>query len=71
MGAYELGAGPGHWFVWVNNLAALPLGLLCPVRTVRAFVRGRRARSLYMDPTPYEALLNMPLAQLRERMQIR
>ena len=71
MGAYELGAGSLHWFVWINNLGALPLGLLCPVRTARAFFRGLLARSLYLDDTPYEELLEMPVDELRARLRIR
>lgn len=70
MGAFELGAGSLHWFVWLNNVSALFLGVLCPFRTLRAFVRGVRARSLYLDDTPYEALLAMPLDELRRRLRI-
>lgn len=70
MGAFELGAGSLHWFVWLNNVAALWLGVLCPWRTARAFVRGLKARSLYLDDTPYEALLAMSLDALRERLRI-
>lgn len=70
MGAFELGAGPGHWFVWLNNGAALMLGALCPVRTARAFVRGLKARSLYRDDTRYEELLEMRLSDLRARLRV-
>lgn len=70
MGAYELGAGSLHWFVWLNNLGALWLGLLCPWRTLRAFVRGSRARSLYLDEAPYEELLATPLDELRRRLRV-
>ncbi|HJL16698.1 MAG TPA: hypothetical protein RMH99_13630 [Sandaracinaceae bacterium LLY-WYZ-13_1] len=71
MGAWELGAGPRHWFVWLNDVGALALGVLCPRRAVRAFRRGRSARSLYRDDTPYEALLEMRLSELRARLGIR
>lgn len=70
MGAFELGAGSLHWFVWLNNLGALFLGVLCPWRTTRAFVRGLTARSLYLDDTPYQALLAMPVDELRARLRI-
>ncbi len=70
MGAWELSAGPGHFFVWVNNVGALALGVLAPVRTVRAFARGLRSRSLYNDETPYEALLDMSIDDLRARLGI-
>ena len=68
MGAWELGAGPGHWFVWLNDLGALALGVLCPLRAARAFARGLRCRSLYGDDTPYEGLLDMELHALRARL---
>lgn len=71
MGAWELGAGPGHWFVWVNDLGALELGVLCPLRTARAFARGLRCRSLYRDDTSYEALLEMETEALRARLGLR
>jgi ubiquinone biosynthesis protein Coq4 len=71
MGAWELGAGPRHWFVWANDLGALALGVLCPIRTARAFRRGRRYRSLYRDDTPYEALLRMRVSELRARLRVR
>ncbi|MCB9594623.1 MAG: hypothetical protein H6719_17955 [Sandaracinaceae bacterium] len=70
MGAFELGAGSLHWFVWLNNVSALFLGVLCPWRTLRAFVRGVKARSLYLDDTPYEALLAMPVDELRARLRV-
>jgi len=53
VGAWELAAGPRHWFVWLNDLGAtLALGGLCPLRTAKAFARGLRCRSLYRDDTP-------------------
>jgi ubiquinone biosynthesis protein Coq4 len=70
MGAWELGAGPGHWFVWVNNVGALALGVLCPLRTLRAFSRGVRARSLYREAIDYEAILDMPIEELRDRLGV-
>lgn len=71
LGAWELGAGPGHWFVWANNAAALFLGVLAPVRTARAFARGLGCRSLYRDETPYDRLLEMPVLALRAKLRIR
>lgn len=71
MGAWELAAGPGHWFVWLNNLGALALGVLCPLRTARAFARGLRARSLYHDETDYDELLATPVDDVRRRLRIR
>jgi ubiquinone biosynthesis protein Coq4 len=47
--AWELAAGCGrYWAAWVLNLGALGIGMLiAPLRTARAFARGRRSKSLY------------------------
>src|SRR5579871_6284939 len=47
--AWELGAGCGdHLFVWWIAASAAVVGLvIAPLRTIRAFRRGRRCRSLY------------------------
>ncbi|MFK7991537.1 MAG: hypothetical protein AB8I08_36310 [Sandaracinaceae bacterium] len=68
MGAWEIGAGPRHWFVWLNNLGALALGALAPVRTARAFVAGVRCRSLYRSELPYDAMLSMDVEALRHEV---
>lgn len=62
-------AGVGA-FVWLNNGGALLLGVLAPVRTMKAFVRGLRCRSLYLDASEYEALLDMRVDELRARVGI-
>ncbi|HEY8431902.1 MAG TPA: hypothetical protein VIL20_26175 [Sandaracinaceae bacterium] len=58
-------------FVWANNGAALMLGVLAPVRTLKAFVRGLGCRSLYRDEAGYEALLEMRVEELRARVGTR
>ena len=52
IGAYELAAGCGRSLpAWFYNLGSFSLGLTyCPRKLVRAFARGRRARSLYLQP---------------------
>jgi hypothetical protein len=52
IGAYELAAGCGSSVpAWFYNLGSFSLGALyCPRKLVRAFARGRRARSLYLQP---------------------
>lgn len=49
MSAWELGAGCGRYgFAWQINLQGMVSGLLiAPLRTLRAFRRGLRSRSLY------------------------
>lgn len=68
VGAWELAAGSGHWFVLLNNLLALPLGLLAPRATVRAFRRGRRCRSLHRHPASWEQLLTRDVDELRREL---
>lgn len=70
LGAWELATGPKHWFVWLNDLGALFLGVLAPIRTAKAFARGLACRSLYRDDTPYEVLLEMRIEELRARLGI-
>ena len=46
---YELGSGCGpFWIAWLINLGAFALGLVvCPQPMFKAFLRGRRAASVY------------------------
>ena len=46
---YELGSGCGRfWIAWLINLGMFGLGLgACPRRLFHAFLRGRRAESVY------------------------
>ena len=50
--AFELGAGCGaSWPAWFYDLGGFALGVFAwPERTLRAFLRGRHARSLYLHP---------------------
>lgn len=69
--AWEIAAGTRpHWFALFIDLAGLAVGLLiAPLRTFRAFVRGRRSRSLYSEPLSDE-LLSIPVASTRTRLGI-
>lgn len=62
---WELGAGcRGFAAAWVLNLAALAAGVVvAPRRVLAAFVRGRRAQSLY--GRDLDALLDTTVAALR------
>lgn len=63
--AWELGAGCKDYLAaWVLNLGGLAGGVLrAPVRTFRAFARGRRDQSLYgLD---FEPLLERSVGELR------
>ena len=71
IGAWEIGAGCGRYYAaWVLNLSAFPIGLLIsPRRVYRAFVRGRRSRSLY-DRAFGDDLLALDVRTLRSRLQL-
>lgn len=68
--AWEIAAGcRGFVAAWVLNLSGLVGGLAsAPVRTFRAFVRGRRERATYA--LPYEATLERPLDDVRRELGI-
>ncbi len=69
IGAWEVGAGCGrYWAAWYLDLTAFGLGMwISPRRMFRAFVRGRRSRSLY-DRAMGEDLLALRVGELRERL---
>lgn len=66
--AWEIAAGcKSFGAAWVLNLGGLASGALvrCPVRTFRAFVRGRREETTYGHDL--EEMLNLTVAEARER----
>jgi hypothetical protein len=71
IGAWELVAGCNSLFLWWINLSAIGLGLLLnPWRTVRAAARALGHRTLYRDPLPYPALLELTVGELRARLKM-
>lgn len=70
--AWELGAGCGRYAAaWLLNLAGMALGfVIAPVRTWRAFRRGRRCRALYASGWSDE-LLTLTVGELRDRLGLR
>ena len=71
IGAWELAAGCGkHLPAWILNGCAMVIGfVIAPRRTVRAFQRGRRSRTLY-DGEFHEDYLEMTVGKLRERLGV-
>lgn len=69
--AWEVAAGTWpHWFALCLDLAGLAVGLvIAPLRTFRAFARGRRSRSLYSEPLTDE-LLSTQIGSARTRLGI-
>jgi hypothetical protein len=69
--AWELRGGIHSWFLWLFKLSAIFLGLfLAPRRVVRALRRARGQRTLYMDPPPYEVILEMRVGELRAKLGV-
>jgi hypothetical protein len=67
--AWELASGCASYrAAWIFNLLAFPLGLLiAPLRTWRAFQRGRASGNLYCSPWD-ETWLDASLGSLRARL---
>ena len=65
--AWEIAAGCKTFAAaWALNLSGMVAGaLVAPRRTFRAFVRGRRSRTLYGEP--FEPLLEMTVKEIREK----
>lgn len=67
--AWELATGCGRYvFAWVITMPAIAVGLLvAPLRTWRAWVRGRHTRSLYAERWS-DALLHKTVGELRREL---
>ncbi|MDX2170950.1 MAG: hypothetical protein SF182_28030 [Deltaproteobacteria bacterium] len=70
--AYEIGAGCGPFaWAWLLNLQALSLApTIAPRRALRAFVRGRHARSLYYQGEFQDALLDQSVGDVRRTLTL-
>jgi hypothetical protein len=71
IGAWEIGSGCGRYTAaWILDLGGFAIGLaIAPRRTYRAFLRGRRARTLYHDGW-CDDLLELSVEQLRARIGV-
>ena len=69
--AWEIGGGcADHGAAWLLNMSALAIGaVIAPVRTLAAFARGRRSRTLYSGEF-VPALLAESLGALRRRLEL-
>lgn len=69
--AWEIAAGcTDYWAAWVLNTGAFSYGVvLAPRRTYRAFMRGRRSRTLYYSGW-HDGLLEISVAELRRRLAL-
>ena len=70
--AFEIGTGCGPYLIaWLINAGMMALGVVARPRSVyRAFVRGRRTRSIYRLGWTREALLACNLSELRQTLGI-
>ncbi len=68
--AWELGAGCKDFYAaWILNLGGVGLGAwFMPRRSYRAFLRGRRSRTLY--GLPFEKVLQQTVAEARDEMGV-
>ena len=68
--AWEIGAGLGGlWIAWLICVPFFLAGLIVsPRRVIRAYRAGRHCRSLFVDRTPYEALLVLTVRKLRSQV---
>jgi hypothetical protein len=69
--AYELGCGCGSYLIaWLINLGLFGVALFVRPRSLfRAFVRGRRAKSVYAWPDP-STLPGTTVRELRARLAV-
>ncbi|MEO8706784.1 MAG: hypothetical protein ABI867_42550 [Kofleriaceae bacterium] len=69
IGAWEVGAGCGRYYAaWVLNLSVMGLGMwISPRRVVRAFLRGRRSKTLY-DRAFGDDLLALRVGELKAKL---
>ncbi len=70
LGAYEVASGCGrHWVSWFLEHEVFSFGLLfAPRRDALAFLRGRRAGSLYDRREADDALLARPLEEVEREL---
>lgn len=71
IGAWEIGGGCGdYWAAWALNISAFAVGLLlAPRRVYRAFVRGRRSKTLYHGGWR-PGLLDRSVDELRAELEV-
>ncbi|MGH7710715.1 MAG: hypothetical protein ACREOG_05495 [Gemmatimonadaceae bacterium] len=69
---YELASGCGpFWMAWLINLGMFALGLVvCPRPMFQAFVRGRRASSIYTRTEDRATLSAMTVAALKRMSRV-
>jgi hypothetical protein len=67
--AYELRAGCGSVMVFILCVGAILIAMfVAPRRVWRAWKRAKGAHTLYHTKLPYETLLEMSVADLREQL---
>jgi len=67
--AYELRAGCGSVMVFILCVGAILIAMfVAPGRVWRAWKRAKGAHTLYHTKLPYETLLEMSVADLREQL---
>ena len=71
IGAWELRAGCNSFITYFLNGGGVFIGLfLSPGRVWQAFRAAKGQHTLYLDSLPYERLLQMSIAEVRQRLCI-
>lgn len=71
IGAWELRAGCNSFITYFLNGGGVIIGmLLSPSRVWRAFRAAKGQHTLYLDSLSYERLLQMSIAEVRQRLRI-
>jgi len=72
IGAWEIASScRDFWAAWILNYSGFALGLLLsPLRTFRAFVRGRKCLNLYHGIMGREEINNSSIPEIQELLQL-
>ena len=70
--AWEVASGCGDYgAAWFLDLGGIAMGLIFyPVKTFRAFIRGRRTTNFYLSNYPKEDLVKMSIAEAQEKLRL-
>jgi hypothetical protein len=70
--AWEVASGCGEYSAaWFLDLGGIAMGLFFyPVKTFKAFIRGRRTTNLYLGNYTKEDLLKMNIKEIQEKLKL-
>jgi hypothetical protein len=70
--AWEVSTGCGEYgAAWFLDLGGIAMGMFFfPVKTFKAFIRGRRTKNLYLNSYKKEELMKMSVAEVRQLLSL-